>query len=38
MGLSCKPTGEFKSVLTKLENAARKRAAEQNEKTPKEKK
>ncbi len=32
MGFSCKPTGKYKSVLTKLENAAKKRAAEQNEK------
>lgn len=32
MGLSCRPTGKYKSVLTKIENAAKKRATEQNEK------
>lgn len=25
MGLSCKPTGKYKSLLVKLENAAKKR-------------
>jgi hypothetical protein len=32
MGLSCKPTGKFKSVLTKIENAAKKRAEEKKTK------